>query len=148
MNLQNLDIQKAIVIKTEHFSDTEFISRRIHDQLKGNEDYIETRILLNFDPSKNETTVLFFKDSKTMPSINIYTNNKLGWIDIEISVLNEETELDTLNNVYNQLAGNSDYINNLILLNSSAERDDLDENGHCVKIFYYKSSKNKLNLLT
>ena len=147
MNLKNLDIQKAIVINTEEFSDTEFISRRIHDQLRGNEDYIETRILLNFDAEKNETTVLFFKDSKSIPPINIYTNNKNGKINIEVSVLDSEHEGNVLNSIYKQLTGMDDYVKNKIILNTSEDRKDVEENGNCVKILYCNNRKNKLDLI-
>lgn len=58
---------KEIIIKCASNEERNEVGGRIHEQLSGNKDYIDSDIILNID--QNETVSLFVADGVTMPSI-------------------------------------------------------------------------------
>lgn len=75
------DLRRQIIIKTASHEEEYRIAEKIHNQLAGNEDYVECRIVLNMsadrkitdkdDDTENEVHVYIFNDSKTDPEITI-----------------------------------------------------------------------------
>ena len=78
------EVKKIIKVKTFSPGDEMDVCMKIHNQLAGNEDYVENRIVLNmsgdrknmnpdtFNPEEeNEVHVYFFNDCKTNPLITI-----------------------------------------------------------------------------
>lgn len=70
------EIRRQIIIKTPSHEEEYRIAEKIHNQLVGNEDYIECRIVLNMsadraDDTENEVHVYIFNDSKSDPEIRI-----------------------------------------------------------------------------
>lgn len=67
---------KTIIIKTETTELMTKVREDIHNQLVGNEDYINSRIILNgsddrLDGSSNEVHLYIFNNSNTSPKILI-----------------------------------------------------------------------------
>lgn len=70
------EIRKMIVIKTQTSEEEYNILSKIHNQLVGNKDYIDSRIVLNDssarrDGTKNEVHFIIFSNSETNPEIII-----------------------------------------------------------------------------
>lgn len=63
--------KRVITIRTSTEQEKLEVGTKIHNQLVGNDDYINTRILLNMDDDDNVVTLAIFEDSKTMPEITI-----------------------------------------------------------------------------
>lgn len=63
--------KRVITIRTSTEQEKLEVGTKIHNQLVGNDDYINTRILLNMDDDDNVVTLTIFEDSKTMPEITI-----------------------------------------------------------------------------
>lgn len=68
------ELRKMIIVKTESTEEQSNVAEKIHRQLQGNDDYVESRICLNMsedrqDGTVNEVHVYIFKDSKTNPEI-------------------------------------------------------------------------------
>ena len=70
-------IRRQIIIKTQDNEEEYKIANKIHEQLAGNQDYIDSRIVLNMandrldDDTKNEVHLYIFNDSETDPEIKI-----------------------------------------------------------------------------
>lgn len=70
-------IRRQIIIKTQDNEEEYRIANKIHEQLAGNQDYIDSRIVLNMandrldDDTKNEVHLYIFNDSETDPEIKI-----------------------------------------------------------------------------
>ena len=70
-------LRRQIIIKTASEEEEGRIAEKIHDQLVGNKDYINCRIILNMsgdrldDDTKNEVHVYIFNDSESDPEIVI-----------------------------------------------------------------------------
>lgn len=72
----NESLRKLIIIKTKTEEEESAVMESIHNQLVGNPDYIECRIILNNsstrnDGTKNEVHVYIFNDSESNPQITI-----------------------------------------------------------------------------
>lgn len=71
------NLRRQIIIKTNTQEEEYRIAEKIHNQLVGNEDYVECRIILNMsadridDDTENEVHVYIFNDSETDPEIII-----------------------------------------------------------------------------
>lgn len=70
------ELRKTIIIKTKSHEEEWEIAQKIHKQLKGNEDYIENRIILSMSKEipyevENEVHLYIFDDAKTNPEIKI-----------------------------------------------------------------------------
>ena len=63
--------KRVITIRTSTEQEKLEVGTKIHNQLAGNDDYINTRILLNMDNNENIVTLTIFEDSKTVPEIKI-----------------------------------------------------------------------------
>ena len=69
-------IKKIIIIKTNSHEEEWEVAKKIHEQLVGNEDYIENRIILSMSSEileevENEVHLYIFEDAKTNPEIKI-----------------------------------------------------------------------------
>lgn len=70
------EIRRLIIVKIPSHEEEYHVAEKIHNQLVGNKDYIECRIVLNMsadrtDGTENEVHVYIFNDSKTDPEICI-----------------------------------------------------------------------------
>ena len=69
------NVKKCIVVKAADEDQMGEIATRIHEQLVGNQDYIDSNIVLSMEPdgeeTKNEIHVIIFNNSKTEPNITI-----------------------------------------------------------------------------
>lgn len=63
--------KRVITIRTSTEQEKLEVGTKIHNQLMGNDDYINTRILLNMSNDENIVTLTIFEDSKTVPEIKI-----------------------------------------------------------------------------
>ncbi len=63
--------KRVITIRTSTEQEKLEVGTKIHNQLVGNDDYINTRILLNMDDDENIVTLTIFEDSETIPEIKI-----------------------------------------------------------------------------
>ena len=68
-------VKECIIIKTEEGKEFETMEK-IHEQLVGNQDYINSNIVLNdsstrCDGTNNEVRVYIFDECKERPAINI-----------------------------------------------------------------------------
>ena len=141
------DVKKVIVIKTSSKEDELAIGTQIHNQLRGNTDYIENNIVLSISQSfekgtmnENEVQLWIAKSSSSYPIIRIdsVVNAELT---IMIIVNTESEMIEARDSIYNQLVGNEDYVNCSIVLNDSDDRRDINENGYMVKIFISSEAK-------
>ena len=69
-------LRKLIIIKTNSHEEEWEVAKKIHEQLVGNEDYIENRIILSMSTEipyevENEVHLYIFEDSKSNPEITI-----------------------------------------------------------------------------
>ena len=65
-------IKKKIIIKTQTHEQEMIMLSSLHEQLVGNQDYIDSNIILNDsssrnDGTKNEVHLIIFNNSKTNP---------------------------------------------------------------------------------
>ena len=70
------EIKRMVIIKTQSREEEFGIADKIHNQLVGNPDYIESRICLNMskdrdDGTENEVHLIIFNDSESDPEIKI-----------------------------------------------------------------------------
>lgn len=70
------DLRRLIVVKTQSKEEELQIGEKIHNQLIGNQDYIDCRIVLNLssdrdDGTENEVHLYIFNDSISDPEITI-----------------------------------------------------------------------------
>lgn len=70
------NIRKTIIVKTRSKNEEYAMAEKIHNQLIGNNDYIDSRIVLNMsgdrkDGTENEVHLYIFEDSQTDPVIII-----------------------------------------------------------------------------
>lgn len=70
------EIKRMVIIKTQTKEEEFRIAEKIHNQLVGNSDYIESRICLNMsrdrdDATENEIHLIIFNDSESDPEITI-----------------------------------------------------------------------------
>ena len=70
------EIKRMVIIKTQSREEEFRIADKIHNQLVGNPDYIESRICLNMskdrdDGTENEVHLIIFNDSESEPEITI-----------------------------------------------------------------------------
>lgn len=63
--------KRVITIRTSTEQEKLEVGTKIHNQLVGNDDYINTRILLNMDDNDNIVTLTIFEDAKSIPEIKI-----------------------------------------------------------------------------
>ena len=63
-------LKKAIEIECASNEEKMKIGKSIHDQLKGNEDYINNNIILNIDED-SKVILVIFNECKNEPKINI-----------------------------------------------------------------------------
>ena len=64
------DVKMAIMIETESDEEKWRIGTLIHEQLRGNQDYIDSNILLNMD-DPDTVRLYIFKECKNVPRITI-----------------------------------------------------------------------------
>lgn len=69
-------IRKMICIKVKSREEEFEVADKLHRQLAGNDDYVNSRIVLNMskdrdDDTENEVHVYIFDDSKTTPELRI-----------------------------------------------------------------------------
>ena len=69
-------IKKLIIIKTNSHEEEYEVVKKIHEQLVGNQDYIDCRIVLNMssdrvDETENEVHLYIYEDVETNPEIRI-----------------------------------------------------------------------------
>lgn len=72
----NKEIRKMIIVKTQSREEEYKVLSKIHEQLVGNQDYIDSRIVLNDsstrrDGTENEIHLIIFNNSETDPEISI-----------------------------------------------------------------------------
>lgn len=72
----NEQLRRQITIKTSSQEEEFRIAEKIHEQLVGNQDYIDCNIVLNMsadrrDGTENEVHVYIFNDSGSDPTITI-----------------------------------------------------------------------------
>lgn len=134
------DVKKILIIKTSSKEDELSIGTQIHEQLRGNQDYIDSNIVLSISQSftkgtmpDNEVHLWISKDSSICPKIKINSIPNRD-LTIEVIVNFEEEMLRIKDSIYKQLVGNKDYINSNIILNGSDDRQDENKNGHMVRI--------------
>ena len=70
-----MGVKECITIKTEEGKEFETM-KKIHEQLVGNKDYIDSNIILNgsstrCDGTRNEVRVYIFDECKKRPAIKI-----------------------------------------------------------------------------
>lgn len=63
--------KRVITIRTSTEQEKLEVGTKIHNQLVGNDDYINTRILLNMDGNENIVTLTIIEDAKSIPEIKI-----------------------------------------------------------------------------
>ena len=68
--MQN-DLIRKVEIETQTKEECMRIGNLIHKQLCGNQDYIDSNILLNYTDSDNIVRLYIFKECKNIPSISI-----------------------------------------------------------------------------
>lgn len=68
----NDELIREIVIHTQNNEERAEIGQRIHRQLVGLQDYIDSNIVLNCDMYPCKVVVSIFKECKYMPPIAIY----------------------------------------------------------------------------
>lgn len=64
------DCIKYIAIECETVEAKKELGQKIHEQLRGNQDYVDTNILLNIDEPLT-VQLWFFKECKNIPEITI-----------------------------------------------------------------------------
>ena len=69
-------IRKIIIVKTNSHEEEWEVCKKIHEQLVGNQDYIDCGIVLNMssdrgDGTENEVHLYIFDDAKSNPEIKI-----------------------------------------------------------------------------
>lgn len=69
-------LRRQIIIKTSSEEEEFRIAEKIHEQLVGNQDYINCNVVLNMsadrrDGTKNEVHVYIFNESESDPTITI-----------------------------------------------------------------------------
>lgn len=69
-------IKKTIIVKVNSKEEEYAVAAKIHNQLKGNADYIESRIVLNMsgdrrDGTVNEVHLYIFDDAENVPEIYV-----------------------------------------------------------------------------
>lgn len=64
-------LRKQILIKARPWEEAKEIGAGIHEQLKGNEDYINNNIILTMDEKRYEVIISIFKECKKIPKITI-----------------------------------------------------------------------------
>ena len=70
------ELRKTIIIKTKSYEEEWEVAKKIHEQLKGNKDYIENRIILSMSKEipyevENEVHLYIFDDAESNPEIRI-----------------------------------------------------------------------------
>ena len=63
-------IKEEITIVCENEKEQERLGNHIHEQLRGNQDYIDSNIVLNID-TKNIIKLYVFEECKERPTITI-----------------------------------------------------------------------------
>lgn len=63
-------IREEITIVCENEKEQERLGNHIHEQLRGNKDYIDSNIVLNID-TKNIIKLYIFEECKERPTITI-----------------------------------------------------------------------------
>lgn len=69
-------LRKTIIVKTNSHEEEWEVAKKIHEQLKGNEDYIKNRIVLSMSTEipyevENEVHLYIFDDAESNPEIRI-----------------------------------------------------------------------------
>lgn len=69
-------LRKLIIIKTNSHEEEYEVAKKIHEQLVGNQDYIDCNIVLNMssdraDETENEVHLYIYDDAKSNPEIKI-----------------------------------------------------------------------------
>ena len=69
-------LRKLIIIKTNSHEEEYEVAEKIHNQLAGNPDYVECRIVLNMssdrvDETENEVHLYIYDDAESNPEIRI-----------------------------------------------------------------------------
>ena len=65
------DLIRKVEIETQTKDECMRIGTLIHDQLRGNQDYIDSNILLNCTDSDNVVRLYIFEECENIPSITI-----------------------------------------------------------------------------
>lgn len=65
------EVMRKIEIATNTQEECLSIGTKIHEQLRGNQDYIDSNILLNCTEGDNVVRVYIFKECTTIPEIAI-----------------------------------------------------------------------------
>lgn len=63
-------MKEQITIVCENEKEQEKMGNHIHDQLRGNQDYIDNNIILNMD-IRNTVNIYVFEECKERPTITI-----------------------------------------------------------------------------
>lgn len=63
-------VKLEITIKTQSEEEKMEVGTRIHEQLRGNPDYVNNNIILNID-AENEVWLGIFKECENVPKITI-----------------------------------------------------------------------------
>lgn len=66
----NDKLKMKITIETEDEKDQMTISNHLHEQLRGNQDYIDNNIILSIDV-KNTVKLYIFKECENVPDLQI-----------------------------------------------------------------------------
>lgn len=67
---EDTDVKKYIQIEVQTEEEKKVIGTKIHEQLIGNQDYIDSNIILNID-EPYMVRLWFFKECENVPSITI-----------------------------------------------------------------------------
>lgn len=65
------DVIKKVQITVLNSEEKFKLGDKIHCQLVGNQDYIDSNIVLNFDNDEHKINLYFFKECKNIPEILI-----------------------------------------------------------------------------
>lgn len=152
MILKNLNVRKVIEIKTDSKETKEFIANMIHKQLRGKQEYIESRIILSIGSvikniPENDIHVYIFNDCEIDPIIAIGKFNNSECVIINISVRDSIEEEKLANDLHEQLENNRDKMLSNITVHDSSLKKDRDVNGYCVTITYNKERKSTPNII-
>lgn len=124
-------LKREILFVCKDEASEQTIGNMVHDQLRGNPDYIDNNTILNLSKDdterpKNVLGLYFFKECERIPDIGLLFNGRKpsDFIDMVIIKCRKDEGPTVRDSIYMQLAGCIDYSNNNIILNCSDDRRD------------------------
>lgn len=146
----NTILKREILVKCKNESNEKTIATLIHDQLHGNPDYINNKIVLtlskDYDSEDNTLSLCIFKDCENIPDIRLTDNNYiLDYIDSIIIKCYKDDAKRLRESLYNQIYKSKDYIEQNISLIDCYDRknDTIDE----IHLIYNKPCKDLSDII-